>query len=98
MGAPRAPQLSKRPAGIVWLMVAQKWAGSSVGGHPRGDRGNVELGEFLRSRRSRIAPRDVGIPVSTRRRVPGLRREELARLAGVRRAYCTRLAQGRPPT
>ena len=79
-------------------MVAQKWSGSSVGGQPRGDRGNVELGEFLRTRRSRIAPRDVGIPDSTRRRVPGLRREELARLAGVSRDYYTRLEQGRHPT
>jgi transcriptional regulator with XRE-family HTH domain len=79
-------------------MVAQKWPGSRVSSQPTRDRGNAELGEFLRTRRSRIAPRDVGIPDSTRRRVPGLRREELARLAGVSPDYYTRLEQGRHPT
>ncbi|MFJ2820131.1 helix-turn-helix transcriptional regulator [Streptomyces toxytricini] len=54
-----------------------------------------ELGEFLRSRRARLRPADVGLPDHTRyRRVPGLRREELAHLAGVSVAYYTRLEQG----
>jgi transcriptional regulator with XRE-family HTH domain len=64
----------------------------------RSSRGNAELGEFLRTRRSQIDPREVGIPDSTRRRVPGLRRQELARHAGVSPDYYTRLEQGRHPT
>jgi transcriptional regulator with XRE-family HTH domain len=55
----------------------------------------VELGEFLRSCRGRINPADAGMPKSARRRVPGLRREELAQMAGVSVDYYTRLEQGR---
>ncbi|MQA63838.1 MAG: helix-turn-helix domain-containing protein [Actinophytocola sp.] len=55
----------------------------------------AELSEFLRSRRARLKPEDVGLPRYGRhRRVPGLRREELAQLAGVSVAYYTRLEQG----
>jgi len=55
----------------------------------------AELSEFLRTRRARLKPEDVGLPVFGRhRRVPGLRREELAQLAGVSVAYYTRLEQG----
>ncbi|MFI6349450.1 helix-turn-helix transcriptional regulator [Streptomyces sp. NPDC050560] len=55
----------------------------------------AELGEFLRTRRARLKPSDVGLTEYGRiRRVPGLRREELARLAGVSVAYYTRLEQG----
>lgn len=54
----------------------------------------TELGEFLRSRRDRISPDDAGIDSYGRRRVPGLRREELAQLAGVSVTYLTRLEQG----
>ncbi|MET0234660.1 MAG: helix-turn-helix transcriptional regulator [Kibdelosporangium sp.] len=54
-----------------------------------------ELGEFLRSRRARLRPADVGLSdYGERRRVPGLRREELAQLAGVSVGYYTRLEQG----
>lgn len=53
-----------------------------------------ELGAFLRSRRARIKPDDVGLASYGARRVPGLRREELARLAGVSVTYYTRLEQG----
>src|ERR1700753_1729164 len=42
-----------------------------------------EAGEFLRSRRGRLAPSEVGLPQGLRRRTPGLRREEVALLAGV---------------
>ncbi len=52
------------------------------------------LGEFLRSRRSRLTPEAVGIISYGVRRVPGLRREELAQLAGVSATYYTRLEQG----
>ncbi|MER6564226.1 helix-turn-helix transcriptional regulator, partial [Streptomyces sp. NPDC001027] len=54
----------------------------------------AEVGAFLRTRRARLAPKDVGLPTYGRRRVPGLRREELALLAGVSVAYYTRLEQG----
>ena len=54
------------------------------------------VGEFLRSRRARITPAQAGIVEGTgRRRVPGLRREELARLAGVSVDYYVRVEQGR---
>ena len=56
----------------------------------------TELSEFLRSRRARLRPEEVGLPVfGGRRRVPGLRREELAALAGVSADYYIRLEQGR---
>ena len=54
----------------------------------------AELGEFLRSRRSRLDPADVGYPAG-RRRSPGLRREELATLAGVTVSWLAKLEQGR---
>lgn len=54
-----------------------------------------ELGEFLKSRRSRVQPADVGVESIGRRRVPGLRREELSQLAGVSFDYYVRLEQGR---
>jgi transcriptional regulator with XRE-family HTH domain len=56
----------------------------------------AELGEFLRSRRARLNPADAGLPdYGGRRRVPGLRREELALLAGVSVDHYVRLEQGR---
>jgi transcriptional regulator with XRE-family HTH domain len=54
-----------------------------------------ELGMFLRGRREAVAPADVGLPAGARRRTPGLRRAELATLAGVSVEYLTRLEQGR---
>ena len=56
-----------------------------------------ELGQFLRSRRERIAPEEVGLPSGTRRRTPGLRREEVAVLAHISTEYYLRLEQGRAP-
>jgi transcriptional regulator with XRE-family HTH domain len=59
---------------------------------------NVErkpLGAYLRARRSLVNPLDIGIPADGRRRVPGLRREEVAVLAGISTDYYTRLEQGR---
>ncbi|MFF1418914.1 helix-turn-helix domain-containing protein [Streptomyces sp. NPDC058280] len=53
------------------------------------------LGEYLRIRRERVRPDDVGLPTGTRRRVPGLRREEVALLAGISVEYYLRLEQGR---
>ena len=56
-----------------------------------------ELGEFLRSRRERLHPADVGLPSGPRRRTPGLRREEVAVLAHISIEYYVRLEQGRAP-
>src|ERR1700741_427069 len=53
------------------------------------------LGSFLRARREQIPPEDVGLRSGPRRRVPGLRREELAMLAGISVDYYIRLEQGR---
>ena len=54
-----------------------------------------ELRNYLRTRRARLQPADVGLPHSDTRRVPGLRREEIAQLAGVSVDYYVRLEQGR---
>ncbi|MFT3691218.1 helix-turn-helix transcriptional regulator [Paenirhodobacter sp.] len=59
------------------------------------DRTRPELTEFLRSRRERLTPEDVGLPSGRRRRTPGLRREEVAALAGVGLTWYTWLEQGR---
>jgi transcriptional regulator with XRE-family HTH domain len=56
-----------------------------------------ELGVFLRSRRERLGPQDVGLPSGSRRRTPGLRREEVAVLAHISTEYYVRLEQGRAP-
>ncbi|MFI7498773.1 helix-turn-helix transcriptional regulator [Streptomyces sp. NPDC049687] len=53
------------------------------------------LGQFLRARRERLSPTDAGLPDTRRRRVPGLRRDEVAALAGVSSSYYMRLEQGR---
>ncbi|GGJ13699.1 hypothetical protein GCM10010121_025250 [Streptomyces brasiliensis] len=55
-----------------------------------------ELAAFLRSRRARVTPGDVGMPPGLRRRTPGLRREEVAQLSGVGVTWYTWLEQGRP--
>jgi transcriptional regulator with XRE-family HTH domain len=54
-----------------------------------------EFGEYLRRRRAELQPADVGLTTTSFRRVPGLRREEVAQLAGVSTDYYTRLEQGR---
>ncbi|HET6953076.1 MAG TPA: helix-turn-helix transcriptional regulator [Acidimicrobiales bacterium] len=56
----------------------------------------AELAAFLRSRRERLTPGDVGLAPGVRRRTPGLRREEVAQLAGVGVTWYTWLEQGRP--
>ncbi|WWQ68980.1 helix-turn-helix transcriptional regulator [Streptomyces sp. Q6] len=55
-----------------------------------------ELAAFLKSRRARVTPADVGMPAGPRRRTPGLRREEVAQLSGVGVTWYTWLEQGRP--
>ena len=54
-----------------------------------------ELAAFLRTRRARLSPLDVGMPPTSRRRTPGLRREEVAQLAGIGVTWYTWLEQGR---
>lgn len=56
-----------------------------------------ELARFLRDRRETIRPRDVGLPEGSRRRTPGLRREEVAELARMSTEYYARLEQARGP-
>src|SRR4051812_21880856 len=56
----------------------------------------AELAAFLRSRRERVRPAEVGLAPGSRRRTPGLRREEVAQLAGVGVTWYTWLEQGRP--
>src|ERR1700754_2991255 len=57
-------------------------------------KGNA-LGDYLRARRGQVRPEDVGLVAGARRRVRGLRREELATLAGISSEYYLRLEQGR---
>lgn len=56
-----------------------------------------ELADFLRRRRDQLTPADVGLPPGSRRRTPGLRRDEVAALAGISTDYYTRLEQARGP-
>ncbi|MGC5032780.1 helix-turn-helix domain-containing protein [Micromonospora sp. DT229] len=58
----------------------------------------TELGDYLRSCRANVSAEDAGLPSTGHRRVPGLRREELATLAGVSVDYIVRLEQGRAKT
>ena len=55
----------------------------------------VEFGDFLRSRREKLSPKTVGLPAGRRRRTAGLRREEVAQLAGIGVDWYIRLEQGR---
>lgn len=59
------------------------------------ERNRPELADFLRVQRERLTPQDVGLPAGKRRRTPGLRREEVAALAGVGLSWYTWLEQGR---
>ena len=65
---------------------------TAANGHHR----RAELAAFLRSRRGRITPEQAGLPPGSRRRTPGLRREEVAQLSGVGVTWYTWLEQGRP--
>lgn len=71
---------------------------SDAGSRMRADNGSVatwDLGRAIRSWRDRVTPEQAGLPGGRRRRAPGLRREELAGLAGISMDYLTRLEQGR---
>jgi transcriptional regulator with XRE-family HTH domain len=60
-----------------------------------GDSRRAEFGNFLRSRREKLTPKSVGLPIGRRRRTLGLRREEVAELAGIGVDWYIRLEQGR---
>jgi transcriptional regulator with XRE-family HTH domain len=70
-------------------------AGSAATANGDGAPRRAELADFLRNRREAIRPEDVGLPGGGRRRTPGLRREEVAQLAGVGTTWYTWLEQGR---
>src|SRR3569833_2337829 len=81
-----------RPEGTVRRWVRQYHPRRRIPGH------HGRMGEFaqvLRAWRARVRPEDVGLPPGLGRRTPGLRREELALLAGVSVDYIVRLEQGR---
>jgi transcriptional regulator with XRE-family HTH domain len=78
------PEISVEPTPITW-------PASTNGTETR----RRELGSFLRSRRERIRPEEIGLHSFRRRRTPGLRREEVAQLAGVGVTWYTWLEQGR---
>jgi transcriptional regulator with XRE-family HTH domain len=68
-----------------------------AGQHRAGTAGRAGLAAFLRARRARVTPQDTGLPLTGRRRTPGLRRQEVAQLAGLSVDYYIRLEQGRGP-
>ena len=78
-------------------MVSTTQMAGDSGRSPQTDRSRrAELGSFLKARRAALRPEDVGLPPGPRRRTPGLRREEVALLAGVGVSWYTWLEQGRP--
>ncbi|MEV0121581.1 helix-turn-helix transcriptional regulator [Streptomyces sp. NPDC050703] len=85
---------------VTTMTTTREWTRGSQGqaeGHPpRSQRRRPELAAFLRGRRARVTPADVGMPPGLRRRTPGLRREEVAQLSGVGVTWYTWLEQGRP--
>ena len=87
-GAPTSESGISDPA-VLAMATAPIGRGQLAEGRRR------ELAGFLRSRRERIAPEEVGLPPASRRRTPGLRREEVATLAGVGVTWYTWLEQGR---
>jgi transcriptional regulator with XRE-family HTH domain len=93
---------TRRACKLVGMQEAEKLHGTK-GRHRRmkraeptnSDIGDGALAQFLRARRSLVQPADVGLPPGGRRRVTGLRREEVAVLAGISTDYYLRLEQGR---
>ena len=85
---------SMTPIQIPDLPSQQARPGDSGGPEIEKNR-RTELAEFLRARRMRLSPEQVGLPSRQRRRTPGLRREDVAERAGVSAAWYTYLEQGR---
>jgi hypothetical protein len=92
--ARRAYPVAEAAPGQLAASYARSERATSVPGQAASVR-RRELAGFLRSRRERIAPEQVGLPPAPRRRTPGLRREEVATLAGVGVTWYTWLEQGR---
>lgn len=90
----RGPERVDPGSGTTWLVAGRIWDSGVVMSTAVGDRRH-ELGAFLRSRRARLSPAEVGLPDWGVRRVPGLRREEVAQLANVGLTWYTWLEQGR---
>ncbi len=80
------------PTPTATAPASRPGAAGRAAGAPR----RSELAAFLRARRARVSPEDVGMAPGLRRRTPGLRREEVAQLAGVGVTWYTWLEQGRP--
>lgn len=76
-------------------MDAEPRSSAAASDHPPGQARRRALGEFLRSVRARVTPSSVGLPTGLRRRTPGLRREEVAQLAGISITWYTWIEQGR---
>src|SRR5206468_2192570 len=104
--APKPMRLTEwRPRFAVWFVVMQRGCatlerrtrGPSIVGlaPPPSEARRAELADFLRQRRAQLAPERFGIERDGRRRAAGLRREELAQLAGVGLSWYTWLEQGR---
>jgi transcriptional regulator with XRE-family HTH domain len=94
-GFDRPPTRRRQPASVVGIPSRYTLSCQEL---PRLD-GVESLGAFLKNRRDRVTPADIGLRTyGTSRRVPGLRREELAQLAGVSAGYYTRLEQGQAET
>src|SRR3954454_16887011 len=104
--APKPMRLTVwEPSFAVWFVVmtrgcatlARRTRGASIGGvaPPPSEARRAELADFLRQRRAQVSPERFGIERNGRRRTPGLRREELAQLAGVGLSWYTWLEQGR---
>ena len=79
-------------------MVGAAASGSCAGGPPPDSVRRKALGDFLRSARARVQPASVGLPAGTRRRTPGLRREEVAQLCDISTTWYTWIEQGREVT
>ncbi|MCS5713793.1 helix-turn-helix domain-containing protein [Herbiconiux sp. CPCC 205716] len=76
-------------------MTADRAPTSASAGASASASAENRLGEYLRARRALVAPETVGLPGGSHRRVPGLRREEVALLAGISADYYLRLERGR---
>jgi transcriptional regulator with XRE-family HTH domain len=81
--------------GFILVVEITPKTSKSPRNNANGVRRREELADFLRRRRENITPEDVGLPNGGRRRTPGLRREEVAQLAGVGTTWYTWLEQGR---
>src|SRR6266508_3708357 len=88
-------QVSGAPVSALTRLAILAPVATALNGNGSSESRRRELAAFLRSRRERLRPEQVGLPHSRRRRTPGLRREEVAQLAGVGVTWYTWLEQAR---